>query len=115
MKYVSCLLLLLIGLVSGGCFRKDVQTYVIDVPGMKTKDCALYIEQALRAPEAGNVAIEGIVHVQMVVTNHQVFVTYDSTKIARKNLEYLICAAGFEANGNPPKPGTREKLPDGCR
>lgn len=116
MKNITALVVMLSVLIAlTGCYRKDEQTYVISVPGMKNKDCAELIKQALHAPEQGNNPIEGLTHVQMNLPAHQVIITYDSKKIAQKNLEYLICAAGFEANGNPPKPGSQANLPEGCR
>jgi copper chaperone CopZ len=93
------------------CYRQDIQTLNVSVPGMKSQECAGIIYNGFQTQPP----LEGIVSVKTDVANRTVSVTYDSRKIAIKNIEYLICDLGFEANGNPPRPGTQEKLPEGCR
>ena len=99
-------------LIITGCHRQDIQTLNIQVPGMKTDGCASLIYSTLQPL---NHSIEGIVKVVTDVPARRVDVTYDSRKIAIKNIEYIITGIGFEANGFPPHPAAQEKLPVDCR
>ncbi|MDD2236256.1 MAG: heavy metal-associated domain-containing protein [Kiritimatiellae bacterium] len=105
----ACLLLLSF---STACFRKNVQTLEVQVPAMHTEACAALIKNAFAMPEG---AMEGILQVETDVASKKVYVTYDSRKIAIKNIEYTICHLGFEANGQLPRPEEKNSLPEACR
>jgi len=93
--------------LSSGCFRKDIQTLEVQVPEMKSSECSKIIQGALSR-------IEGIISAEPDIDNHVLTVTYDSTKLAIKNIEYLITGVGFDANGNPGNPNAKKGLPAEC-
>ncbi len=109
MKRILALGVLVVALVGmPACFRKDVQTHVVSVPTMGGPVCAEMIQNEFNA-------VEGVVTVQCDIQARTVAVTYDSKKIARKNIEYLITGLGFEANSNAPNAEARAKLPAECQ
>jgi copper chaperone CopZ len=91
-----------------GCYRQDLRTIVVDVPAMKTPRCSKIIQDALGG-------VDGIIAAQPDLQSQSISVTYDSTKLAIKNVEYVITGVGFTANGNDPKPAIKAKLPEECR
>ncbi len=91
-----------------GCFRQDVRTLEIRIPNMASQDCFKIIQSALNR-------VEGIVSVEPDIPNRKLTVTYNSTKVGVKNIEYVITGLGFEANDNPGKTDARERLPADCR
>ena len=92
-----------------GCFRQEVRTLVVKVPQMKSADCSKIILNALQGP------IDGIVSATPDLENRTVAVTYNSTKLATRNIEFVIAGVGFDANDTPAKPEARQALPEGCR
>lgn len=93
---------------AAGCFRQDIRTLEIKVPGMKTTDCAKIIQDSLNR-------VEGIISVEPDVQKRILIVTYNSTKVAIKNIEYVIVGLGFDANDEPGKPEGKSALPGDCR
>ena len=91
-----------------GCFRQDVRTLEIRITNMGSQECFKIIQSALNR-------VEGIISVEPDLPNRKVTVTYNSTKVAVKNIEYVITGLGFEANDNPGKADARERLPADCR
>ena len=91
-----------------GCFRQDVRTLVVNVPQMKSADCSKIIQGALSR-------IEGIVSAEPDLEKHTMSVTYNSTKLSIKNVEFLIAGVGFDANDEKGKPEAKAALPAGCR
>ena len=67
----------------------------ISVPGMTNAACATQIQNAFMTPQGPMQGIETIVP---DLDGRVVTITYDSMKLARKNLEYIIAGAGFDAN-----------------
>lgn len=96
---------------TSACYRKDVQTLVVDVPGLKTPGCAEVVRRFMYA----NPPVEGLIAVEPSVEAKTVTFEYDSRKIAIKNLEYMLTKAGFEANGNAPDLEAQKKLDPACR
>ncbi|OGV40678.1 MAG: hypothetical protein A2X46_02395 [Lentisphaerae bacterium GWF2_57_35] len=92
-----------------GCFRKEACTLIVKVPQMNSPECGRIILTALQGP------IDGILSATPDYANHTVAVTYESTKLAVKNIEFVIAGAGFDANDTPAKPEARKALPAGCR
>jgi copper chaperone CopZ len=99
---------LLLGILVSGCFRQDVRTLEVRVPNMNSPECFKIIQSALNR-------VEGIVSIEPDIPHHKVTVTYNSTKVAVKNIEYVIVGLGFDANDNPGKPEARQSLPADCR
>jgi copper chaperone CopZ len=108
MKRNLFLIFIVLGL-STGCFRKEVVTLVVKVPQMKSQECSRIILNALQGP------IDGIITATPDLNNRTIAVTYDSTKLATKNIEFVIAGVGFDANDIPAKPEARKALPAGCR
>jgi copper chaperone CopZ len=103
---LSCLLFAV--LAAGCCFRPDIRTIHINVPRMRTPECAKIIQDALST-------VDGVQAAQPDLQAGIITVTYDSTKLAIKNVEYVIAGAGFDANDAKAKPEARNNLPEGCR
>ena len=95
-------------ILAAGCFRQDIKTIVVNVPGMKSPECSKIIQDA-------TAKVDGIVEVTPDVTAHTVTVRFDSTRLAIKNIEFVIATAGFDANSTVAPPETKAALPAGCR
>ncbi len=80
----------------------------IDVPQLRGQECAQRLHRTL-------VNMNGVVSDGLFLEPGSVRVTYDSMRLALKNLEYAIAAEGFQANDIPPDPAARERLPERCR
>ena len=91
-----------------GCYRQDIRTLVVNVPQMKSVDCSKIIQGALSR-------IEGIVSAEPNIEKRTISITYNSTKLAIKNIEFLIAGVGFDANDEQGKPEAKAALPSGCR
>lgn len=97
-----------LSLLSLGCFRQDVKSIVVDVPQMKSPECSKIIQDAMTK-------VEGIVEVTPDINAHTVAVRFDSTRLAIKNIEFVIATAGFDANTTMAPPESKAALPPGCR
>ena len=95
-------------LILGACFRQDIRTLVVKVPGMRTTECSKIIQGALSS-------IEGIVSAEPDIENRTMSITYNGTKLGIKNIEYLIAGVGFDVNDEQGKPEAKAALPAGCR
>lgn len=91
-----------------GCFRQDIRTLEVRVPAMSSPECFKIIQSALNR-------VEGIISIEPDIPNRKLTVTYNSTKVAIKNIEYVIVGLGFDANDNPGKADARQNLPADCR
>ena len=91
-----------------GCFRQDVRTIVVNVPEMKSPECSKIIQDAM-------LKVEGIEQVTPDVAARTVTVRFNSTRVAIKNIEFVIATAGFDANSTLAPPETKAALPPGCR
>jgi hypothetical protein len=63
----------------------------------------------------GRLEADAIVRAQPDVAARTVTVTYNSMRLAIKNIEYAITAAGFDVNEEQARPEARQALPEGCR
>ena len=106
--HLSVCIPVFLGFLCAGCFKPDQTTFVVSVPGMAGPECGNLINRELSK-------IEGVSYVEPDYEKRTVTVTYMNMKVAKKNIEYAITHAGFEANGNPPIESARENLPVGCR
>jgi copper chaperone CopZ len=91
-----------------GCFRQDVRTLVVNIPQMKSADCSKIIQGALSR-------IEGIVSAEPDLEKRTMSITFNSTKLSIKNVEFLIAGVGFDANDEQGKPDAKAALPAECR
>ncbi|MFH0907845.1 MAG: heavy-metal-associated domain-containing protein [bacterium] len=108
LRQYAFLLPIAAALLVSGCFRQDIKTIVVSVPGLKSPECSKIIQDAM-------VKVEGILEVTPDVTAHTVTVRFDSTRMAIKNIEFVIATAGFDANTTLSPPETKATLPPGCR
>lgn len=95
--------------LGSGCYRQEKRTLEVSVPQMKTPECGKIILDALMGP------IEGIETANPDYEKHIVTVTYNSTKVGIKNIEFVIAGVGFDANDIPAKPEAHQSLPADCR
>lgn len=91
-----------------GCFRADMRTITVSVPQMKSTECSKVIQDALGR-------IEGVKSAEPDLQRHTMSVSYNGTKLATRNIEYLISGCGFDANDAPANPEARKNLPPACR
>lgn len=86
--------MVLIGVLAlTGCFRQDLITVEIEVPAMRTAEDRAKVLQALSGLEK-----EAVQHADLDAESQKVTITYNSTRLARKNIEHAIAAAGYDAN-----------------
>jgi copper chaperone CopZ len=91
------LMVLATGLLASGCFRPDIRTAAIGVPGMTSEDDAKRVRDILEVyRQLGMVG-----NIETDISNRIVRVTYDSTMVALKNLEFVISYAGYDAGETP--------------
>jgi len=107
-----CLSFMLSGLFlcAGACFRQTEVTVEIAVPHMGSPECRSVVLQAIDQLDR-----EAIKRVDLDLDRRIARVTYDSTSIALKNIEYAITNAGFDANDEPANEEARARLPVACR
>jgi copper chaperone CopZ len=93
-----------------GCFRQEIITVDIQVPQMRSEDCQRLVMRAL-----GSLGQEAIVRAEFNYQEGIVHVTYDSTHVQLKNIEYALRSAGFSANDAEATEESQRNLPPGCR
>ena len=104
----SAALVMLACLLLVSCRLQDVREVNIKTPGMKNEACAKIIQDAfMRQP--------GIVSLRPDLLKREVIIKYNSMVIARKNLEFTIAAAGFDANEIQTTTNAVAALPPECR
>lgn len=91
-----------------GCRQSDVRTYTCPVAGVKNAACEDVIREALKRTE-------GIFLDKLQFVPGAVVVTYDSMRLARKNIDAVIAEAGFTAGETPANPSAVTNLPPACR
>jgi len=101
---------LLLSVVFSSCRQSDVRAAEIKVPAMKNQACAQIIVNAI-GRQVG-VQPNGI---SVDFGARMVLVRYDSLVTARKNLEFAVAEAGFQANEVPAKPEAVKALPPECK
>lgn len=109
MKPKILYLIITVGLlIVAGCRVRDIRTVEIAVPQLRGEECAQILHRAL----AG---LGGVDPQSLHFDHGKVMVTYDSMKLALKNIEYAIAAQGFQANEVPADPAARNALPERCQ
>ena len=86
-----------------GCRQKDVRDFAVDVPALSQENEAA-VSGAIRVALAGCIGVD-----MSSVQFDSVTLRYDSMQTAKKNLEFAIAKAGYEANGVKPDQVPREK------
>jgi copper chaperone CopZ len=98
--------LIILGLAA--CRTQDVRIKTIRIPEVKTEAARVVVSNALAQ-------LEGVVGTSIRFEAGTVTVTYDSMKLALKNMEFAIADAGFSANDTPANAAKRAALPDSLR
>ena len=93
-----------------GCFRREEQVHEVSVPSLRSPQCFEAIERSLRATDGVDLK-----KTTYDIETKVVRVAYLSTKLSRKNVEFAISDAGFEANGVPAKAEAQAALGEDCR
>ncbi len=88
------------------CFRKEIVSTEYQVPDMKTKKAASYIQGQLKR-------IPGFESSSHDLENHTVTVAYKSSTVRSMNFEEGIALSGFSVNGRPADP--KAKIPEGVK
>jgi hypothetical protein len=103
LRIAFCLLMLW----GSGCRQRELRTVTIRCPQVQGSQAVERVVQALSAAD-------GVVSGTVVIAEGRVTVTYDSLKMALKNLEFTIADCGFDANDTPaakgvtPSPGVNQ-------
>ncbi|MEI7437644.1 MAG: hypothetical protein WCL16_12645 [bacterium] len=100
--------LMIVAVIACACRQSDVRTYTLPVAGVKNVACEELIRDALKRTE-------GVMVDKLQFVPGAVIVTYDSMRLARKNIEAIIAEAGFTAGETPANPAALTNLPPACR
>ncbi len=100
----------LVLLAMTGCFRQELLTVEIEIPQMRSEQCAQRVLRALGTLEA-----DAILEAELKVAEGLAVIKYDSTRLHLKNIEHAISIAGFDANDVLARPDARDALPEECR
>ena len=87
-------------LAFAGCRQKDVRDFTIDVPAL-SQESEGTVTNAIRSALAGCCGVE-MSSVVFDSANHCVKLRYDSMQTAKKNIEFALAEAGFQANDVKP-------------
>ena len=95
---------ILVAGIACACRQSDVRTYTLPVAGVKNAACEEVIREALKRTEV-------VMADKLQFATGTVTVTYDSMRLARKNIEAVIAEAGFSAGETPANPSAVTNLP----
>ncbi len=110
MRTVTLCIIALAGVLAvAGCRKTDIRTVTVSVPDMRNRACAKIIGDAL-SRQMG-VKPEKL---KIDLNTRTVEVTYDSLFVAKKNIEFTIAEAGFNANEVPANTNAAASLPAEC-
>jgi copper chaperone CopZ len=106
----TVLALVAVGVVVGcaSCRMSDVRTVTFPAPQVRGEACRKIVDDLLRKTD-------GVQAEKTIFGEGSITVTYDSLKLAKKNIEHAIAAAGFDVGETPANPTAREALPAECR
>lgn len=105
-----CVAGLMVPAFLAACYRQDILTVDISVPQMGSPQCRSLVLQAL-----GRLEQDAIIRAAPNIETRVLTITYDSRRLALKNIEYAITAAGFDANEEQAPQEARDALPAECR
>lgn len=109
MRYGLCLWMLVL---CAGCFRNTTSELVLQIPAMRTPECAQTVRESLQ-PLIATGAVQNDVRVDL--TTHTVTVRFDNVRLGRRNIEVAVSHAGFAVNDWPADEVARAKLSEACR
>jgi copper chaperone CopZ len=98
--------MIILGLTA--CRTQDVRSQTIKIPDVKTEAARVAVSNALAQ-------LEGVFPPSIRFEPGTVIVTYDSMKLALKNMEFAIADVGFSANDTPANAAKRAALPASMR
>ncbi len=110
MKNLLLVIMAVVVILSVSCRKHDVRTMWISVPEMKNQACADRIKGAL-----GKVKGVSNMLTEVNIEDRTVLVTYESTLMSMKNIEFYIAEAGFAANEVPANKKAQAALPANCK
>ncbi len=110
MKNLLLVIMSVVVVLSVSCRKHDVRTMWISVPEMKNQACADRIKSAL-----GKVKGVSNMLTEVNIGDRTVLVTYESTLMSMKNIEFYIAEAGFAANEVPANKKAQAALPESCK
>lgn len=96
------------------CRQYDYRVAKIYVSGLKNKACAEIVHKAVLTELGKSGALHEDEGIDIDLADRTVTVTYNSLKLALKNIEFAIANAGFQANEIPPNPEAVKALPPEC-
>jgi mercuric ion binding protein len=108
MKTVTIAFLVVIGLGCMSCRQQDVRTVTLTCPQVVGARAADVVVKALSKTDG--VKVDSI-----RVEDGKVTVTYDSMKLAIKNIEFTIAEAGFDAGDIPADTKARDAFRAGTK
>ena len=100
--------LIALGLSLSACRTQDIRSKTIQIPDVKTDAARVVVSNALAQ-------LEGVNGGSIRFAPGTVTVTYDSMRLALKNMEFAIADAGFSANDTPANAAKRATLPAAVR
>ena len=83
-------------LALAGCRQKDVREFTVEVPAL-TQTNEVAVTTAIRNALAGCCGID-MGSLEFDSANHCLRLRYDSMQTAKKNIEFALAEAGFQAN-----------------
>jgi copper chaperone CopZ len=98
--------MLVVGLMA--CRTADIRSKTIKIPDVKSEAARVVVSNSLAQ-------LEGVIGPSIHFEAGTVTVTYDSMKLALKNMEFAIADAGFSANDTPANAAKRAALPASLR
>jgi len=98
--------MIILGLAA--CRTQDIRSKTIKIPDVKTEAARVVVSNALAQ-------LEGVIAPSIRFDAGTVTVTYDSMKLALKNMEFAIADVGFSANDTPANAAKRAALPASMR
>lgn len=108
MQWARWLVVVWIGLLGVSCRQQDLRTTTIRCPRVGSATSVRLVTDALAN-------VDGVLPGSIRCDTGAVTVSYDSMKIAVKNLEFLIAEAGFDAGEFPANAKAQAVLPADCR
>ena len=114
-RVATAILLAVLTVCLCSCRRHDYHTVEIHVPEMSNHACAEIVSKAAHGEVARCRALHPEKPLSVDLRTRTVTVTYDSLKLALKNIEFAIADAGFATQDVPANKAAAEKLPAECR
>lgn len=108
MKVAAYLAVVLACLSCFSCRQRDIRTTTIQCPKLTSEKASEIVFKALSRTD-------GVLSDSIRFEPGKVTVTYDSMKVAIKNLEYVIAEAGLAAGEYPADPKAEAALPEELR